>query len=83
MQKSRKLEWIAGSKTPAKVYITRVFNFGTWEEWQNMKRRFPKKLIRETALHPLRGQWTPRGKAFAETIFDSRLPDRSLISYEV
>lgn len=79
----KKLKWVAGQNTPAKVYITRVFNFGTWEEWQAMKKRFSKNVIRKAVRHPLRGQWTPRGKAFAETLFNCRLPRTSLISYEV
>lgn len=82
MLREKSLRWAAGSATPAKTYITRVFNFGTWEEWQAMKRNFPQRRIREAILHPLRGQWTPRGKAFAETLFDCKLPNDVLISFD-
>lgn len=77
------LRWVAGPKTPTKVYVTRVFNFGTWEEWQAMKKELPLEAIREAVLHPLRGQWTPRGKAFAQILFDCKLPDDVLISFDV
>lgn len=82
MSSQKSLCWVAGNATPAKTYITRVFNFGTWEEWKAMKRNFSKKEIREAVIHPLPGQWTPRGRAFAETLFDCRLPDKTLISFD-
>ena len=76
------LKWVAGKRTPAKVYITRVFNFGTCEEWREIKRRFHRAEIEGVVRHPLRGQWTKRGKAFAETLFDCRMPASVLISYD-
>ena len=82
MTSEKSLRWAAGGETPVKTYITRVFNFGTWEEWQAMKSHFTPREIRDAVMHPLRGQWTPRGKAFAETVFDCRLPDEVLISYD-
>lgn len=83
MQKQRNaLRWVAGQKTPVKVYITRVFNFGTLEEWRAMKRRYPRKVILDAVRHPLPGQWTGRAKAFAEIIFGVRMPKKALISYE-
>jgi len=82
MSSKRSLQWVAGINTPPKTHITRVFNFGTWEEWQDMNRDFTPEQIRDAVVHPLKGQWTPRGKAFAETLFDCRLPDKALISYD-
>ena len=82
MESRRSLHWVAGNRTPVKTSITRVFNFGTWEEWQAMKREFPSEVIREAVTHPLRGQWTCRGKAFAEAVFDCKLPPETLISFD-
>ena len=78
----RPLEWVAQESTPARTYITRVFNFGTWEEWQAMKRDFPPRQIRQAVLRPLRGQWTRRGKALAEALFDRKLPEDVLIRFD-
>ena len=72
----------AGDPAPPKVYITRVFNFGTWEEWRNMKVDFSEDVIEDAVKNPLRGEWTSRGKAFAEALFDCQLPESSLISYD-
>lgn len=83
MNSKHSLHWSAGSVTPLKTYMTRVFNYGTWEEWQAMKRNFPLEAIQDALHHPLRGQWTRRGKAFAETLFDCRLPADVLISFDV
>lgn len=82
MNSKESLRWVAGKATPTKTYITRVFNLGTWEEWEAMKRNFSSGQIREAVRHPLRGQWTPRGKAFAETLFNCQLPDEILISFD-
>lgn len=82
MNQSRALKWVAGERTPARTYITRVFNFGTWEEWQAMKRDFPPEQIRQAVLQPLRGQWTRRGKALAEALFDCKLPEETLTRYD-
>jgi len=79
----RPLEWVAPEGTPAKTYITRVFNFGTWEEWQAMRRDFSRPQIRQAVLHPLRGQWTRRGKALAEALFNCKLPEDILIRFDV
>lgn len=76
------LKWIAGSETSDKVYITRVFNFGTLEEWREMKKCYKSSQIQEALKNPLRGQWTSHGKAFAEALFDIRLPENVLISYD-
>jgi hypothetical protein len=74
---------VAASKTPSKVYITRVFNLGTFEEWQAMKKHYPRRMILDAVRHPLAGQWNSRAKAFAEVLFDLRMPKRALISYDV
>jgi len=76
------LRWVNPEKTPAKVYITRVFNFGTWEEWQRMKQEFHPVEIREAIENPLPGQWTRRAKNFAEILYSCKMPQRALISYE-
>lgn len=81
MQQQSGLRWVSGSKTPKKVYITRVMNFGTREEWDEMKRTYSQADILEALREPLRGQWTKHGKAFAEKIFDVTLPENVLISY--
>ncbi len=80
---SKQLKWVAGQKTSAKVYITRVFNFGTWEEWRRMKRRFSQSEIKRVVKNPLPGQWTVRGKAFAEVIFDCKMPPSVVITYDL
>ncbi len=82
MRKLTSLTWVAGSRTPIKVYVTRVLNFGTLEDWKEMRRTVSAEQVRDAIEHPLRGQWTPRGKSFAECVFDCRLPDDCLISYE-
>ena len=82
MRQSSGLRWVAGCKTPEKVYITRVFNFGTWEEWRRMKKRCAKNQIRRAIRHPLRGEWTKRAKRFAELLFDLQMPEETLISYD-
>lgn len=82
MARRQVLKWVAGEKTPEKVYITRVFNYGTLEEWNNMKKRFTKRQIGEAVRKPLAGQWTFRAKALAEVIFGVRMPRRVLISYD-
>lgn len=77
------LKWVAGKRTPAKVYITRVFNYGTWEEWRAMKHRFSAREIQEAVRHPLPGQWTNRAKHFAEVLYSFHMPRKALISYHV
>ncbi len=79
---SASLQWVAGEGTPDRVYITRVFNFGTLEEWRQMKQRYPENQILAALQNPLRGQWTKRAKRFAEVLYDIRMPDSSIISYE-
>lgn len=81
MSKVGPLRWVAQEGTPARTYITRVFNFGTWEEWQAMKRDFSPRQIRQAVLQPLRGQWTRRGKALAEALFDCKLPEDTLVCF--
>ena len=76
------LRWVAGKKTPDKVYVTRVFNLGTLEEWREMKRRYTPEQIRDAVVHPLRGHWTKRAKRFAEVLFDVRMPEEAVISYD-
>ena len=72
---------MAGENTPEKTYITRVLNLGTWEEWQALKRSTPRDRIMDAIEHPLKGQWTKKGKSFAECVFRRPLPDEALISY--
>ena len=83
MPNRKKLRWVSGEKTPAKTYITRVFNYGTFREWKAMKRRFSPRQIREAVHHPLRGQWNRHAKALAEVLFNLRMPSESLISYDL
>lgn len=82
MNRLNSLHWVAGAATPEAVYITRVFNYGTWPEWQKMKVDFTSKQIEDVILKPLKGQWTKRGKAFAETLYDLKLPVEVLIDYD-
>lgn len=77
------LQWVAGKHTPTKTYITRVLNFGTWDEWRTLTKNFSREEIKNAVDHPLRGHWTRRGKAFAETRFNCRMPDEVLISLNV
>ena len=76
------LNWSAGDNTSSKVYITRVFNFGTWGEWQALKLKYSADEIKATVEQPLKGQWTKRAKAFAEVLFDIKMPQEAVISYE-
>lgn len=76
------LRWVAGGKTPPAVYITRVFNFGTWEEWKELHKKYDAADIEQVIRQPLRGQWTRQGKAFAEVLYDCRLPNDTLRSYD-
>lgn len=82
MKSSPGITWVSAEKTPIKTYITRVINLGTWEEWKNLQTSVPKTAILDALEYPLLGQWTPRGKAFAECVFDRRLNDNVLISYD-
>ena len=77
------LSWVSGESAPARVAITRVFNFGTLEEWRRMKKQYSETEIRQALEKPLRGQWTKRAKRFAEVLYDIRLPNDVLISYDV
>lgn len=76
------LTWVAGTSTPQKIFITRVWNFGTWEEWQKMWKDYTPSEIEEAVRHPLKGQWTRHGKAFAETLCGYPVPNDALISYD-
>lgn len=82
MESSSGLRWVAGGGTPERVAITRVFNYGTLEEWRQMRRRFTPDQIRAALEHPVRGQWTRRAKRFAEVLFDVRMPEEAVISYD-
>jgi len=81
MRSSAGLTWVSGTKTPLKTYVTRVLNLGTWEEWEELKHSVTREQILDAIDHPLRGQWTAKGKAFAECVFGRTLPDDVLISY--
>ena len=83
MGNSTGLQWVAGDQTPEEMYITRVFNFGTLEEWRHMKRLYTEKQIRAVLTNPLKGQWTRRAKKFAEVVYNIPLPDAAVISYDV
>lgn len=78
----RGLRWVAGSETPDAVYITRVFNFGTWKEWKEMIERYPRQKIEAALRQPLRGSWTRRGKALAEAVFGIPLPESVILTYD-
>lgn len=82
MKSSAGITWVAADNTPIKTYVTRVINLGTWEEWKNLQASVPESVIKDALEHPLKGQWTARGKAFAECVFDRRLSDDVLISYD-
>ena len=77
-----KLKWVVGGRTSVKVYITRVFNYGTWREWKMMKKDFSHKEIMDALEAPLAGQWTARGKAFAEVVYECKLSKKVIISYD-
>ena len=83
MDERTALTWVSGPGTPTKVFVTRVLTFGTLHELRAMFAFIPKDQILDAVEHPLRGEWTPHGKSFAECIFDCTLPDDVLISYEV
>jgi len=54
MEKSQGTSWVAGENTPLKTWITRVMNFGTWEEWQKMKQEVRPEEIQEALQRPLK-----------------------------
>ena len=78
-----RFQWSAGRRTSSKVYITRVFNFGTPADWKKMKRRYSRKEIERAVKNPLKGQWTRRAMRFAELLFNVKMPEKALISYDV
>jgi hypothetical protein len=82
MPASSSLTWVAGPATPRRVYLTRLWNFGTWDEWQEARRQYASRELEEAVKHPLRGQWTRHGKAFAETVCRCTMPDDVLVSYD-
>lgn len=82
MEDPTDLRWVAGEHTSDRVYITRVFNFGTLEEWRQMKRRYTEKQIQEALKNPLKGQWTSRAKRFAEVVYGIQLPEAAVLSYD-
>jgi hypothetical protein len=75
------LTWVAGENTPKKTYITRVFNYGTMEEWKQLQKSESPEAIKDAVVNPLFGQWTPRARAFAQVIFDHQMPESALIKY--
>lgn len=81
MKSSVGLTWVSGVGTLPKTYVTRVINFGTWKEWKTLQKSVPKTVILDALEHPLIGQWTSRGKAFAECVFDRVVSNTVLISY--
>ena len=82
MEYAEGLSWVSGPGTDTKTYITRVINLGTWEEWQALKSSVAREEILDAVKNPIRGQWTKKGKAFAETVFDCIIPNDALISYD-
>lgn len=82
MDQRHGLRWVAGENTPPAVYITRVFNFGTWEEWKHLHTEYTSQDIERAVREPIRGQWTRRGKALAEIVYNCRLPEDVLLSYD-
>ncbi len=82
MKNPNGLRWVAGAGTSGKVYITRVFNYGTLEEWRQMRKRFTPGKIRAALERPVRGQWTRRAKRFAEVLFKIRMSEEAVISYD-
>ena len=77
------LTWVAGKNTPRKNYITRVFNYGTMEEWKHLLKTESDEAIRDAVINPLPGQWTVRGRSFAQVIFNHQMPESALIKYHV
>lgn len=76
------LRWVSGKDTADSVYITRVFNYGTWDEWQDMLARYSREDIAAVLYQPLRGSWTRRGRALAEAVYGITLPDNAILSYD-
>lgn len=81
MDERRGLKCVSGENTPPKVYITRVINYGTLEEWKALKSDYSPQEIQEALDKPLKGQWTKHGKAFAELVFETKLPDDVVNTY--
>ena len=76
------LTWVSGPNTPHRVLLTRIWNFGTWEEWREMRKKVPLSEIEDVVRHPLRGQWTRHGRAFAEVLCDCTMPDDALLCFD-
>lgn len=77
------LTWVSGASTPRKIYLTRVWNMGTWQEWQEMWHSYPRSEIEDAVRQPLKGHWTKRGKSFAETMLHCSMPSEAILSYDV
>lgn len=82
LSQSSPLQWVAGESTPDRVFITRVFNYGTWDEWRQLQERFSENDVLAALHAPLPGQWTQRGRALAEVMYRVQLPETVLISYD-
>jgi len=83
MDRTSSLTWVAGPRTPQRVYLTRLWNLGTWEEWQMARASYSRTDLEAVVRNPLRGHWTRHGKAFAETVCGITMPDEVLASYDV
>jgi hypothetical protein len=81
MDRPNSLTWVAGPATPDRVYLTRVWNLGTWDEWRAAHARYPRAALDAVVRHPLKGHWTRHGKAFAEAVCRVVMPDDVRASY--
>jgi hypothetical protein len=67
---------------PERVYLTRLWNLATWDEWTAARKRYSPADFEAVVRHPLRGHWTRHGKAFAETLCGISMPPDVLAAYD-
>jgi hypothetical protein len=79
---SKALRWVSGKKTPDRVWITRVWNLGTWDEWKEMKKLHSREEIIDVVKNPIQGAWTKHGKQFAEAVTGCTMSDDVLCNYD-
>lgn len=53
--------------------ITRVLNYGTWEDVKELRFLYSEKDLRRAITHPLRGSWFEKALNFWVTMFNIKL----------
>ncbi len=61
-------------KEDKETIITRVLNYGSWEDVKWLYSVYPEKQIKEVVSHLKRGLWFERALNFWEKMFDIHIP---------